>query len=82
MLNADDAVVVLQSPEQPRKLMGVVVVVCTAFGLTISEANTKTMCLRTKGILESTVSFGVEAAGQVYNQTNEFIYLGERQPQC
>ena len=27
-------------------------------------------------MLESTVTFGVEAADQVYNQTNEFIYLG------
>ena len=34
------------------------------------------MCLRAKGILESTTIFSVEAAGQVYNQTNEFVYLG------
>ena len=25
---------------------------------------------------ESTTTFNVEAAGQVYNQTNEFVYLG------
>ena len=25
---------------------------------------------------ESTAIFSVEAAGQVYNQTNEFVYLG------
>ena len=25
---------------------------------------------------ESTTTFSVEAAGQVYNQTNEFVYLG------
>ena len=25
---------------------------------------------------ESTAIFNVEAAGQVYNQTNEFVYLG------
>ena len=25
---------------------------------------------------ESTATFSVEAAGQVYNQTNEFVYLG------
>ena len=35
------------------------------------------MCLRAKGIPESTAAFSVEAAGQVYNQTNEFLYLGE-----
>ena len=35
------------------------------------------MCLRAKEMLESTAAFRVEAAGQVYNQTNEFVYLGE-----
>ena len=34
------------------------------------------MCLRAKGMLESTATFSVEAAGQVYNQTIEFVYLG------
>ena len=33
------------------------------------------MCLRAKGMPES-ITFSVEAAGQVYNQTNEFVYLG------
>ena len=36
MLYADDAGVVSQSPEQLRKMMGVIVVVCVEFGLTIS----------------------------------------------
>ena len=31
MVCADDAGVVSQSPEQPRKIMGVIVVVCAAF---------------------------------------------------
>ena len=75
MLYADDAGAVLQSPEQPRKVMGVMVVVCTPFGLTVSEAKTEIMCLRSKGVLESTATFSVEAAGQVYNQTNEFVNL-------
>ena len=34
------------------------------------------MCLRAKGMPESTATFSVEAAGQVYNQTDEFVYLG------
>ena len=33
------------------------------------------MCLRAKGMLESTATFSVEGAGQVYNQTNKFVYL-------
>ena len=57
--------------------MGVIVAVCAAFGLTASEAKTDIMCLRAKGMPESTAIFSVEAAGQVHNQTNEFVYLGE-----
>ena len=34
------------------------------------------MCLRAKGMPEFTATFSVEAAAQVYNQTNEFVYLG------
>ena len=56
--------------------MGVIAVVCAAFDLTVPEAKTETMCLRAKGMPESTATFSVEAAGQVYNQTNEFVYLG------
>ena len=35
MLYADDAGVVSQSPEQLKKMMEVIVVVCAAFGLTV-----------------------------------------------
>ena len=56
--------------------MEVSVVECAAFGLTVSEAKTEIMCLRAKGMPESTATFNVEAAGQVYSQTNEFVYLG------
>ena len=76
MLYAADAGVVSQSPEQPTKMMGMVVVVCAAFGLTVLEAKTEIMCLRAKEMPESTAMFSVEAAGQVYNQMNEFVYLG------
>ena len=76
MLYADDVGVVSQSPGQLRKMMGVIMVVRAAFGLTVSEAKTEIMCLRTKGMPESTVTISVEAARQVYNQTNEFVYLG------
>ena len=73
MLYADDAGVV---SEQLGKMMGVLVVMCAACGLTISEAKTEIMYLRAKGMPESTAIFSVEAAGQMYNQTNEFVYLG------
>ena len=76
MLYADDAGVVLQSPEQLRQMMGVIGVVCAAFGLSVLEAKTDIMCLRTKGMPDSTAIFSVEAAGQVYSQTNELVYLG------
>ena len=76
MLYADHAGVVSQSPKQPRKMMGAVVVVSATFGRTVSGAKTEIMRLRTKGILESTVIFSVEAAGEMDNQTNEFAYLG------
>ena len=76
MLYAADAGVVSQSPEQLRKVMAMIVVVCAAFGLTLSEAKTEIICLRAKGMPESTATINVGAAGQVYNQTNEFVYLG------
>ena len=50
--------------------MGVIVVVCAAFGLTgVSEAKTEIMCTRTKGMPEATAIFSVEAASQVYSTT-------------
>ena len=76
MLYADDAGVVSQLPEQLRRTTGVIVVVCAAFGPTVLKAKTEIMCLRAEGMPESTAIFRVEAAGQVYNQTNEFVYLG------
>ena len=56
--------------------MGEIGVMCAAFGLTVSEAKTKIMRLRAKGMPESTAIFSVDAAGQVYNQTNKLVYLG------
>ena len=76
MLYADDAGVASRSPEQLRKMMEVIVVVCAAFGLTVLEAKTEIMCLRAKGMPEPTAAFSVEAAGQVYNQTSEVVHLG------
>ena len=60
--------------------MDVIVTVCAAFGLTVSEAKTVIMCLRTRGMSDAASTFSVEAAGQVYKQTHDFVYLRERQP--
>ena len=76
MLYTDDVGVVLQSLEQPRKMMGVIVVEYAVFGFTVSEAKTGNMCLRTKGMSESTSTFSVDAAGQVHNKTNKLVCLG------
>ena len=76
MLYAGDAGVVSQSPEQLRKMMGVIAVVCAAFGLAVLEAKAEIMCLRAKRVPKFTATFSVEAAGQVYDQTNKFVYLG------
>ena len=63
---ADDVGVVSQLPAQLSKMIRVVVVVCALFGLTLSEAKTEIMCLRSKGMLESTAIFSLEAAHYVY----------------
>ena len=49
MLYADEARVVSQSPEQLRKMLGVMVVVCAAFSLTVSEAKTDIMRYARRG---------------------------------
>ena len=43
--------------------------------LNVSEAKAEITYTRTKGMAESTAISSVEAAGQVYNQTNEFVCL-------
>ena len=50
MIYAEDAGVVSQSPAQLRKMLGLIVVVCAAFGLTASKIESEIMCIRTKGI--------------------------------
>ena len=59
-----------------------IVTVCAAFGLTVSEAKTEIMCLCTRGMPDATATFSVEAAGQVYKQTHEFVYLGGNASHC
>ena len=63
ILYDDEAGVVSQSSEQLRTMLGVIVVVCEAFGLTVSGTKTEIMCLRAKGIPESIAIFSIDAAG-------------------
>ena len=63
MLYADDACIVSRSPRAAAKTMEVIVHVCEAFGLTVSE----TMCMPAPHMLP--VVMLVEAAGQRYRQT-------------
>ena len=58
--------------------MCMIVVVCALFGLTVSETKTEMMCEHARRGCRSPTPymFSVEAANQVYNQTNEFAYLG------
>ena len=67
MLYANDAGVVSRLPKKLRKMMRVIVVVCAAFRLTVSEAKTEIKCLPTKGMPKVTTIFSVGAAGQMYN---------------
>ena len=53
-------------------MMGVIVGVCVAFGLTVSKIKAEIICLRTKGMPDSTAIFSVEAANLVCKQTNVF----------
>ena len=74
MLYARNADITSRSPEGLEKMMTVIVTACAAFGLTVSEPKTEIMHLQTKGGGRAT--FTVTAAGQVYKQTVEFVYLG------
>ena len=74
MLHADDAGIVSRSSEGLERMMTVIVTACSSFGLTVSEAKTEIMCLETKS--GGKVSFTINAAGQVYKQTVQFVYLG------
>ena len=76
MLYADDAGVVSTPPRGLTKIMGVIFSACQEFGLAVSAKKTEAMHL---GYDPSTASktLRIEAAGQRYEQTTEFVYLGD-----
>ena len=59
-------------------MVAVIVTACAAFGLTVSEAKTEMMCLRTayerrgKGV----VHYHYSRPGTIYKQTMKLMYLG------
>ena len=74
MLYADDAYIVSRSPQGLSKMMEVIVEVCRAFALTLSEKKTESMCMPPPRTRRTMVR--VEAAGQIYKQVQSFTYLG------
>ena len=84
MLYADDAAVVSRSPEGLARMMSVVVQVCGAFGLMVSEKKTETLLMRAPAKLPlkgeppapPPPPLVIKAAGQTYKQTRQFRYLG------
>ena len=74
MLYADDACIVSRSPRRLGLMMAVFVEVFGAFGLTISESKTETMCMPIPRAPATKIVFN--ATGQQYRQTTSFTYLG------
>ena len=74
MLYADDAGVVSTSPRGLTRMMGVIVFTCQEFGLTVSGKKTEAMHLWSHPHTASN-ALRIEAAGQRYKQTTEFVYL-------
>ena len=66
----------LKSAEGLAKMMTVIVTVFEPAGLTVSEKKTETMLLRTPDQAPCTSPLVIEAAGQSYRQTTQFLYLG------
>ena len=74
MMYADDACVVSPSPRGLELMIAVIVKVCGALGLTVSEKETETMQIPIPHGLVTPIT--INAAGQHYRQTALFIYLG------
>ena len=74
VLYADDACIVSRSTRGLGRMMAVFVEVFVAFGLTISESKTETMCMPIPRAPATKIVFN--ATGQQYRQTTSFTYLG------
>ena len=76
MLYADNAGIVSRSAEGLDKMMTVIVTVFEAAGVTVSKRKTETILLRTPDQTSLAPPLVIEATGQRYRQTNQFLYLG------
>ena len=74
MLHANDACIVSQLLRGLELMMVVIVKVCGAFGLTVSEKKTETMEMPIPHRLVTPIT--INPADQHYRQTASFIYLG------
>ena len=74
MLYVDDVGIISLSSKELEGILTVVVTACATFWFTASEAKREIMCLQTKR--GGKVSFTINAAGQVYKRTIEFVYIG------
>ena len=75
MLYAEDAGVVSTSPRGLAMMMNVIVVACQDFGLPVSEKKVEAMHLWSQHSTASN-ALRIEATGQRYKHTTEFLYLG------
>ena len=57
------------------QMMAVIVTTCQEFGLMVSESKTETMRLWSAPSSTET-TLDIKAAGQRYQQTEKFVYLG------
>ena len=73
MLHADDARIMSRSPRELELMIAVIIKVCGAFGLTVSEKKTGTMQMPIPHGLVTSIT--INAAGQHYRQTASFLYL-------
>ena len=76
MLYVNDAGIVSKSAEGLAKMMTVIATVFEAASLTVSEKKTETMLLPTPDHAPCTSPLVIEAAGERYRQTTQFLYLG------
>ena len=73
---ADDAGIVSKSAEGLAKIMTVIVTVFEAAGITVSDKKTQTMLPQTPHETTLAPPLVIDAAGQRYEQTTQFLYLG------